>query len=520
MSAAPSSTDPGVKEGRQKKRARALVLLIPLCLTLGVCPWYGRAQMRLDLAVFAGSPTAPCAAPNYGCARTDTAVIPLDTLSNWGGLKGAGTIFTDPSFNPSYPPNYVRVTDNDTGPNHGFSVGDGNGDDAHFDIDDSLLWLANDGNAIFVFGLIPATMQVGLVSQLPPETYCCNGQWSQLNRNYFYTMTRDDKLWRLDFTGLSIASPGAPTASLVYDFGANCGARGVSLQNFGGMGGGDTVFTATFGQRETGTKVAAYNSSIGKCYLYDTSAGTVTQYPGGTSLGSVTSKDRFTIHGAHGYGEGNWMLVTRGGTNCPTCAIYHAWQIGTTTVNNCVTWCSGHWTETASGWFNDDQAGGIHGPSMIFRTSGNFSASTMVQLNTGNASIDALLETHPTTKNDPLGTHDYPVFASTNAPSTAKAYSNEIVAWTQTPGKVLRFGHTFSSGHSTNFQAQIAVGAVSSTGQFYAFTTDGEGTLGNTDGVHSACVLSAGNCRSDVFILNLSGNSVTVRPPSSSPNQK
>jgi hypothetical protein len=84
------------------------------------------------------------------------------------------------------------------------------------------------------------------------------------------------------------------------------------------------------------------------------------------------------------------------------------------------------------------------------------------------------------------------------------AYQNEIIAW-QNAGPVLRFGHTFNSGQEPGFQfqAQIAVGAVSSTGRFFAFTTDGEGTLGNTDGVHSTCTPSAGTCRSDVFILNL-----------------
>jgi len=514
MPAAPTSTNPEIKEDRKKRAARALAVLIPLCLTTWVSTLDGMAQMPVDSAT---SPVAQCAAPNYGCARTDSAVIPLDPLPDWKGLRGAGTIFTDPSFNSSYPPKYVRVTDASTHNGDSFSVGDGNGDDSHFNLDDTLLWLANNGNAIFVFGLVPATMQVGLVSQLAVETYCCNGQWSQINRNIFYTMTRDDKLWRLDFSGLSTASPGSPKAMLVYDFAANCGVRSVTLQNFGGIGGSDSVFTATFGHHETGTKVAAFNSSSNTCYLYDTAAGTVTEYPGGTSLGSVTSKDRFTIHGAHGYGEGNWVLVTRGGTSCPSCAIYHAWQIGTTTVNDCVTWCSGHWTETASGWFNDDRAGATHSPSMLFRTSANFSTSTILQLNTGNASVDESLETHPSAKNDPLGTHSYPIFASTNAPSTSKPYSNEVVAWPQAPGKVLRFGHTFSSGQSANFQAKIAVGAVSSTGKFYAFTTDGEGTLGNADGVHSTCLLLVGTCRSDVFILNLTGNSLTDTPPRSGP---
>jgi hypothetical protein len=457
-------------------------------------------QGSLSLLASAGSEARQCFAPSYRCARSDSSVIPVDTLPNWGGLKGAGTIFTDPSFNSGYPPRYVRVTDANSGPNRWFSVGSGNGDDSHFNLDDTLLWLTNDGNAIYVFGLNPVTMQTGLISSLPPGKYCCNGQWSQTNRNYFYTMTRDGKLWKLDFAGLSLPSPGTPTASRVYDFGTSCGVSGIVLLNFSGVGGNDTVFSATFGAQDSATKIASYNSSSGKCFLYDTRERAVTQYPGGSSLGPVTTSEGFPIHGAHGFGDGTWMVVTRTGGG------YYKWTVGTTEVSTCTAICDGHATGTASGFFNDgsDGGGGVHNPSLTFHSLAHFADSTNTELNTGNTTINInTFETHPTAKNDPLGNHFYPIFASTHDTATATAYANEIIAWPQTPGPVLRFGHTFNSGQSAIFQAQIAVGAVSSTGRFYAFTTDGEGTLGNIDGVHSTCKLLAGTCRNDVFILNL-----------------
>ncbi len=461
-------------------------------------------------AVSAASGPVQCDAPGYGCARTDTAVIPVGKLPNWGGLKGAGTIFTDPSFNSSHPPQYVRVTDANSGEDHvSFTVGDGSGDDSHFNVDDTLLWLTTTGNAIFAFGFNPTTMQVGLVSKLPPGKYCCNGQWSQTNRNWLYTITGDGKLWKLDFSGRSISSPGSPTASQVYDFGENCGANGRSVLDFAGVGAGDAVFNATFGAQDdaSATRVVSYNSSTGKCYLYNTHAGTVTQYPGGTVLGSVTTRDRFFIHNAHGDGAGAWMIVIKSTLSCPTCAAtVYAWKIGTTTVSTCSGSCGGHWTETASGWFNNDGPTGNY-PPLLFRTWDNFSTANSTEMNTGSTPFNYTLDTHPTTKNDPLGNNSYPVFASTyDTSGTSSPYANEIIAWQQPSGPILRFGHTFNSAQepdATQFQAEIAVGAVSSTGHFYAFTTDGEGTLGNTDGVHPRCTISAGTCRSDVFILNL-----------------
>jgi hypothetical protein len=204
----------------------------------------------------------------------------------------------------------------------------------------------------------------------------------------------------------------------------------------------------------------------------------------------------------------------------------HAWKIGTTTVNlgyfqvatdNDAGAAAGHYTFTASGWINADDfysatgVGAPVSPSMEFRTWANMSTTNplnVVQFNPSFTSVAPGFDVHPTTKNDPLGTHTYPVFSTIYAPESpaetiAYPYSNEIVAWNQaTPGPVLRFGHTFSSSLSANFGAQYTIGAVSPTGKFYIFTTDGEGTLGNASG-GTTCSLSGGTCRSDVFILNL-----------------
>jgi hypothetical protein len=474
-------------------------------------------MLSVLLALALPTAVAQCGAPGYLCARTDTSAIPVGKLPNWGGLTGAGKIFTDPSFNSSYPPKYVRVTDYNTGPNHWFSVGSGNGDDAHFNIDDTLLWLTNDGNAIFVFGLVPSTMQVGLVSAIN-VAYCCNGHWSQINRNYLYNLDFTGKLYRIDFTGLSISNPSnTPPVTTIYDFAANCGMSGTKWATFAGIGGNDTVFTAYFGAQDTSAAayVAAYNSTTGTCLLYKTLQGKVYTYPGGTSQ-SVGINGRFFIHGAHlPDPSGQWMWVTKSVASCRSgCAPIYAWQLtNPTSITGCAASCDGHSAGNANGWFNDTSfsPNGQY-PSLIFRSWSTFGSTHCVagdtadctEWNTAGGAYDSTLDSHPTTKNDPQGTHNYPVFASTRAATTSLAYQNEIIAW-QNSGPVLRFGHTFNSGQEPGFefQAQIAVGAVSSTGRFFAFTTDGEGTLGNTDGVHSTCTPSAGTCRSDVFILNL-----------------
>jgi hypothetical protein len=147
---------------------------------------------------------------------------------------------------------------------------------------------------------------------------------------------------------------------------------------------------------------------------------------------------------------------------------------------------------------------------MQFRTWADFSTKNdalVIPLSTVNDSFGSVtFEKHPTAKNDPLGTHSYPVFSSTYTPEASvrtisHAYSNEVIAWTQTPGPPLRFGHTFNSSLSTAFTAQFAIGSVSPLGDFYLYTTDGEGTLGSTSGGSTYTISS--NCRSDVFLMSL-----------------
>jgi hypothetical protein len=565
------------------------------------------AQRSLDLQVVDAS---ACQPPAYGCARNDTAVIPLPTpLPDWGGLRGANTIFTDPSFSAQYPPKYVRVTDANTylqcNPaltNTGFVVTTGSGDEAILNADDSLFLFADGGTWPCIFGLNQTTMQTGFVYQglgnISPGP-----AWSQSNPQYLYDLDITGGLYlatMVDSEGQTCHLGGpecTPSFSQFYNFVTNCNVNpSVMFIELAGVGGNDTVFGATFAVRaqDTGHQVVAYNSVANTCYFYNTQAGTVRSYVGtqapitgtvtcnnttavsynsgtpfdptwtglnitiagatyvvrsvasshsltlysacptassvsystepGTLLGATTSSDRYSVHNVKIDPSGTWMVVVEG-SNCysTTCNVVHAWKIGTTTVNNCVYQtdggsdagrCDGHWTENATGWLNGSSFSTTTNPSMQLRTWDNFSTTNsadVTELNTGDATPIDGFDIHPSNKNDPLGTHGYPILTSTYAPEMPQGainypYSNEIIGWSQSGGPVYRFGHTFNSSlmpPSCCFPTEYAIGAPSSTGQFYIFTTDGEGTLGNSNG-NPTCSISEGTCRSDIFILSLS----------------
>jgi hypothetical protein len=242
----------------------------------------------------------------------------------------------------------------------------------------------------------------------------------------------------------------------------------------------------------------------------------------GTYVGRISSSDAYSVHDIRMDPAGVWLVIEQGtGCYAGSCNLVHAWQIGTTTVVSCP-WtydgtdagsCGSHYTETALGWINGDCAfANSTNPSMQMRSWANFSATNdafVTPLSTVNyAPLNSVsFDNHPTAKNDPLGTHSYPIFSSTytqeaSVGTVSVAYSNEVMAWRQTPGAPMRFGHTFNSSLSPQFTAQYAIGSVSPLGDFYLYTTDGEGTLGNNNGT-GTCSVTSGTCRSDVFLMSL-----------------
>jgi hypothetical protein len=417
----------------------------------------------------------------YPYARTDSDFTPLpNPLPSFGA---AGSIFTDPSFNPAYPPTYVRVTDPSTfvgwnGIPASFTVGTGSGDDIHFNTTDTLLWLTNEGAGIFIFSLVPDTLQITLLCQISSDISWGNGHFSQVNPNLFYTINpQTGKLYAVDFSSPGNHGKTVSSAKEIFDF-----SKVINSGNtvFAGIGGGDTIFTAYFGIPDNPDciQIAAYNAVTGKVSVYDTLSGTVDGNP-------ISIPGRYYLHGAHLYDPtGQWMVATKSGGGL------YAWAIGGNLVLPAGDYADGHAAGNAYGLFNNASYSPAGFPSLLHRRWTNFATGIVESWSPGNAPYNPILDSHPTQRNNPSGLEDLPVFASTYAPGTNLAYENEIMAW-QKNGPILRFGSTFSTGTNlVSFQAQNAVGAVSQTGKFYAVTTDGEGTL---------------NGRSDVFLLVLPG---------------
>lgn len=304
------------------------------------------------------------------------------------------------------------------------------------------------------------------------------------------------------------------------------GSFGAGAVNWVGLnftivsGSGSKIYAVASGSSSSLTLGASATCASGSTYSIEP----------GTLVGTVTTSDRYSIHDVRLDPSGIWLIVEQG-VNCysSTCQVIHAWKIGTTTVNVAYyepSACPGascdpgaaeaHYTETASGWINGDSwyDAGYPGatpyrPSMLYRTWANLGVLTpsgTVELTTLDVSTDPSYDNHPSTKNDPYGTNTYPVFSNTWAPhdpnTSLYPYSNEVDAWPQNArGPLMRFGHTYDSATSPG--SDLNNGAPSSTGRFYLFGTDGMGTLGNVNGTSGTCSLTAGTCRTDVFIINL-----------------
>jgi Putative Ig domain len=200
-------------------------------------------------------------------------------------------------------------------------------------------------------------------------------------------------------------------------------------------------------------QVASVSSSTSLSLGYTCPSGTYSfSITPGAYVGAIPSGDQYSVHDIRLDPAGVWLVIEQG-TECyaGSCNLVHAWQIGTTTVNSCP-WtydgsdpgsCGSHYTETASGWINaDGNFANSTSPSMQFRTWANFSTTDgalVTELSTVNYTFSVPFDNHPTAKNDPLGLHSYPVFSSTYTPEASvgaisNAYSNEVMAWTQSPG--------------------------------------------------------------------------------------
>jgi hypothetical protein len=284
----------------------------------------------------------------------------------------------------------------------------------------------------------------------------------------------------------------------------------------------------TKGGQDTGTDWVIY--VVGKGFMHlDTSTGAITADPGfagGAGLtcspnctGNMGISDRFTSHNAKISKDGSRLLLASaiplGGTTVTSDGPYQ-WTIGTATVAPGCTdpnKCSGHWTEGAQYFANNDGGVKFEFSTRLF---GNNSTPTTIPMGLpwtpGTNSCTLAIDQHPgwsnTDVNDtlPFITTFYDSAAPTGWNPFICALEDEVDGIARVSGTVYRFGHTFNTEQSPVFSTGIAVGSPSTDGRFYMFSSDWMGTLGGTTGT-TGCTLTApiaGNyCRGDVFVVQL-----------------
>ena len=456
--------------------------------------------------------------PTVYCSPTDIAPAPFILVPSVGALSGSGTIVTDPSFkNP-----ILRVTDWSTegsgGNNSNFAVDCGGSAEINFmSADDTKFYVCDGGTGMDLFAFNAATMKATRMyaSSFPATrgmriaTNSSSGEWSFTQANVLYDIETGNYLGGSpiikSYNFSSSTQP--PSPQTIYDFSqsANCvpsSAGATQWVEDVSVSADDQTFSTAFsltGGQGSGTWMVVWNRTQG-CRWLNTQTGEI----GGDwgPAGAINLPDRFYIHNARLSKDGNWVKI--GFQACiSACAggvQNYLWQISTNNLTACTTTanCLGH---TALGYTHM-----VNSPttpnqqSQMLRPLSNIAAQT--QLWTIGPPTHIPWDNHPSWQNANAADNNPYLSSSATGVPIVDAWDNEIDAFlTNGSGTVYRFAHTFSSGQSPFFSSANAVGSVSIDGQFFAWSSDWEGTLGSTTG-GATCILTS-NCRSDVFIVEL-----------------
>lgn len=476
-----------------------------------------------------------CGVPGYLCSdSTDNVYVPNPLPpANLTGSTGVNQIGYDTSFpgNNGLNP-VVRVTDATTncgGTGHSLVVTPSGADgDLIWNTDDSIVIVTNPktgSNCALSFN--PATMQTGTVSatlngliaitfdrQIPTRL------WAIKNS------TGHAVLFRIDFTSetnLNFVSTqiiqfdgtvASPCADLQAVTAASPGPMSISAD--------DSVLYTNLWTNSQDTApgwVLAYylsGANVGKCTTYRPDLATANIRDVNGNVLNSTTTNVFTIHANRMFGSGTWGNVSNGCTETPpgshNCSdgqrkAPYSWQIGTANVFQCqpdFAHCSGHDGHGYSHWYQYTD------PNWLVRSSSdNFVSNTDFLDNPAGLLQDA----HLSPINGTNLTDQLPLLAGTAADGNSPfpfgfPLMNEVIAvfpdstYASTRSWV-RFTHSWTTTPSVaancnglllDFRTVNAIGSVSQTGRFFAFTSDMRCSLG-TD--------VDGNARSDVYIVGL-----------------
>lgn len=472
---------------------------------------------------------AGCGGPNYPCALhqigDQLTVVPLPAATPAiGGLVGANKRMTVQPYGSIV----VRCTDVNTDPTnekqHSFEVTDGGGaGQIQWNANQTLLRVVNaDTGSTRVLGFNKVNYNcrttVNQYSAAPS-----GATWSLLDPNVDYILNGTVVTRRqFDATQPMVA----PIVTQYFDF-ADCGlVRRLHLHflsttayldddspevtSSGALStADDQIFLASFsttGGQDTAQWLMAYRHVPGQsdgCSMVNTQTGEVMADNFGEG-GHLTNFHPFLMHAANMSPSG--IAVTGpAAKTCPECPDNYGpffWYPGSTRMDVLLEKGKGHSTRGNKLWVNL-----ISSPVLLAHPYADL--TVMAELNE-KVTLPQPQETHVGWQNTDVS-DTYPICGSQmslNQPlprTITSPLENEIWCVEPLTGAYIRLAPTMSTGtdNGWNFRTKNAIIANGKFG-FIAFSSDWMGTLGNTDGVTTACTPGAKKpnaCRSDVFII-------------------
>jgi hypothetical protein len=232
--------------------------------------------------------------------------------------------------------------------------------------------------------------------------------------------------------------------------------------------------------------------------------------------GTMSTTDRFYLHGARLTPDGNYVFLSTDFCVPGTCSsvngMGYVWDIATLTVEPLcenLNFCGGHNT---NGFTHIVNQGKGFPQSLIRPYAGNPTPTAIASPTLDNCNHFGI-DTHLSWQDvDAADTYPFLVTSTSFGPNAFAPGSyncpliNEIFAVDPVNGTIYRFAHTLITGQSWDYVIQNGMGQVSDDGEYYMFGSDWNGTLGRFDLHSGPCVNSPAGpnaCRGDLFMVNL-----------------
>jgi hypothetical protein len=242
--------------------------------------------------------------------------------------------------------------------------------------------------------------------------------------------------------------------------------------------------------------------------VWNTGTGAVTGNYGGAPTGTIGTPDQFILHNVRLGKSGAYVNVDADSCLNAACTSdnvqLYFWQINSLNVTeqtlNEATGCGHDATGYNVSVNKCNTSAELNG--MFFRkiASPETSISSPKTYPPGSSDNNAHLSWNNDNATD---TAPFLVSFGLDSFSVTNAWDNEILGVaTDGSGTVYRFAHTYATNQSPVFAAADAIGDVSADGNYYFWTTDWDGMLGQHGGASESCDVAT-TCRSDVFVALL-----------------